>query len=169
MARRMMITIAVAAVAPLVAAGAVTAPKVSDQDRAFLVQAHQGNLAEIQAGHAAANATKQEVRAVAAMLVRDHTNLDSAVMQEADRAGVELPGEPNPQQRSALAQVTTKSGESFDKAWVASQITGHRQTLEAIEKQLREGTNADVKKVAYDARPVVQQHLDVLLHTSSLR
>ncbi|MEO3867528.1 DUF4142 domain-containing protein [Nonomuraea sp. B12E4] len=162
----MMITIAVAAVAPLVAAGAVAAPKISEQDRAFLIQAHQGNLAEIQAGHAAAEAATDEVRAVGALLVTDHTSLDSAITRQASQAGVELPSEPSPQQRTALAKVTAKSGKDFDKAWLASQIDGHRETLSAIEKQLREGTHPDVKKVASDARPVVQQHLDVLLHTS---
>ncbi|MFI7611601.1 DUF4142 domain-containing protein [Nonomuraea terrae] len=163
-----MIMTAVAAVAlSPVAAGAVTEPELNDQDRTFLVQAHQANLAEIQAGTAAGDkAATEEIREVGTILVRDHTTLDRAVKREADQADVDLPSEPNPQQRAALAQVSAKSGEDFDEAWVASQITGHRQTLAAIEEQLRNGANPDVKKVASDARPVVQMHLDALLRAN---
>ncbi|PZG09062.1 DUF4142 domain-containing protein [Nonomuraea aridisoli] len=164
MTRRITMAAAVAAVAfSPVAAGAVTSPELNDQDRTFLVQAHQANLAEIQAGKAAGEAVTDEVRELGAMLVRDHTTLDRAVEREADQAGVDLPDAPNPQQRAALAQVKAKSGEDFDQAWVASQITGHRQTLAAIDEQLRDGASAEVKKVASDARPVVQMHLDTLL------
>src|SRR5262249_13369744 len=65
MARRVMITIAAAAVAlSPVAAGATTEPAVSRQDRTFLIQAHQGNLAEIQAGEAALKSTTKKIRDV---------------------------------------------------------------------------------------------------------
>jgi len=171
MTRRTVIMLTAAAVAlSPAAAGAVTDPELNEQDRTFLVQAHQANLAEIQAGKAAREATTEKVRDVGATLVKDHTTLDSAVQREAGQAGVELPGEPNAQQRAALAEVTAKSGKEFDQAWVASQITSHRQTLAAIDKQLRDGANPDVKKVASDARPVVRMHLDALLgsdHTTT--
>ncbi|MBB2911474.1 putative membrane protein [Streptosporangium becharense] len=146
-------------------------PALSKQDRAFLVQAHQSNLAEIAAGRAAqektggqeVRETGEAVREMGMKLVGDHTKLDADVRRVADQLGVELPDEPSQEQRRQLEEVKAKSGADFDRAWIAAQVAGHRQSLADGRKELQEGSAPEVKKLATDAEPVVQEHLDMLL------
>ncbi|MCA2225483.1 DUF4142 domain-containing protein [Nonomuraea aurantiaca] len=151
------------AVMPTAAAGALTRLDLNEQDRTFLRQAHQGNLAEIQAGQAAQDkGASHAVRELGAKLISDHTKMDDDVSRVAKQAGVDLPTQPSAAQRRQLGEVAGKSGEAFDRAWLAAQIAGHRQSLANGAKELRKGSSPEVKKLATDAKPIVQMHLDLL-------
>jgi putative membrane protein len=151
-------------VMPPVAAGALTHLNVNEQDRTFLRKAHQGNLAEIQAGQAAQDmGASQAVKDLGARLVSDHTKMDDDVSRVAKQAGVDLPDKPSAAQRRQLGEVAGKSGEAFDRAWLATQIAGHRQSLANGATELRKGSSPEVKQLATDAKPIVQKHLDLLL------
>src|SRR3954468_8066560 len=148
-----------APVAHQVAAAPAVRAAVSSQDRTWMVAAHQSNLTEIAAGKAAQQkATTQKVRDLGAMFIRDHTAQDAQLTKAASSLGVSLPGAPNPQQRAALASVAAKSGAAFDTAWIASQTTGHAQTLAATDKEIANGSNATALKLAKAARPVIAMH-----------
>jgi putative membrane protein len=137
---------------------------VTQQDRDFLVAAHQSNLAEIAAGNTAqSKGASATVRDLGARMVADHTKLDAALAPVAAQLGVALPGTPNAEQQNQLAQVSAKSGQAFDAAWLAAMIAGHRQTLAAIQTELSNGSSEQVKQVAQTAQPVVQDHLNMLL------
>lgn len=144
-------------------AGASTQAAPNAQDRAFLVAAHQSNLAEIAAGQAAQQkATTQVVREHGQLFIRDHTRLDATVRQVAARLNVELPNAPSPAQRASLAAVTAKSGAAFDAAWLQQQLASHRASLAAGNKELAQGQDATVKGVASASAPVVKMHLSML-------
>jgi putative membrane protein len=176
-ARRTMITlglslggvIGVALALPAAASAAPAAPaaSVSAADRTWMVAAHQSNLAEIAAGKVAQQkASSQKVREIGQMLITDHSANDAKLTAAAKKLGVSLPGAPNPTQRAALARVSAKSGAAFDSAWIASQITGHRQTLAATDTELSSGSNATVLALAKATRPIVAKHLNELLAAS---
>lgn len=133
-------------------------------DDAFLEASHQGNLAEIAAGEdAEAHATTDCVRQVGSLLVRDHTRLDGEITTLADTLGVSLPDAPSEEQQQALADVQAKAGTpAYDEAWLRSQETAHRETLELIDTQIASGTNAEITAAAEAARPVVATHLDLV-------
>src|SRR5256886_1647770 len=98
---------------------APAATHVSAQDVTFLKAAHQGNLAEIAAGHVAlAKSHDAEVRRIATHLIADHLKLDAGVKQVAAAHHVRLPAKPTRAQRAALAAVARKSGAAFDHAWL---------------------------------------------------
>jgi putative membrane protein len=148
-------------------AGALTQPDLNEQDREFLRKAHRSNLAEIQAGQAAqekgASAT---VRDLGAKIVTDHTKLDRDVRRVAEQVGVDLPKRPSADQRRELEQVAAQSGKEFDRAWLAAQIAGHHRSLANGAKELQDGSSSEVKKLARDAKPIVQTHLDMLQQAS---
>lgn len=158
-----MLAVTVSVTSPA-AAGALTRVEPNEQDRTFLHQAHQGNLAEIQAGEAAQDKGAGEtVRKLGAKLIKDHTKLDRDLRRVAEQAQVDLPSEPSAAQRRQLQQVAARSGAEFDRAWLASQIAGHRQALADGATELRDGSSPEVKKLATDAKPIVQHHLDLLV------
>jgi len=149
----------------LVATPSSAAPNQQDQD--FLVAAHQSNLAEIASGQAAVQqASTDRVRMLGQMLITDHQTLDQPVVATAQQLGVTLPDAPSPAQQAALAQVTAQSGQEFDKAWIALQISSHRATLAAGDRELATGSEPTVKALATAAAPVVQHHLDEALATA---
>jgi putative membrane protein len=157
--------VAAAGLAVLSGGPALAAP--SGQDRTWMAAAHQSNLAEIAAGQAAQQqGTSAEVKRLGAMFIQMHSQLDASLKQAASGFGVDLPDAPNAQQQQALASVSAKSGDAFDAAWLASQITGHRQTLAATQKELASGSDATTLKLARTATPVVKQHLSELLQAS---
>jgi putative membrane protein len=142
-------------------ASAAAAP--SAQDRAFLVSAHQSNLTEIAAGQAAQRkATTEVVRHHGAIFTRDHTRLDASLRQVARRLTVPLPDSPSAEQQAILDSVSANADPAFDRAWLASQLAGHREAKANGQKELAQGSDATVKQLARAAAPVVQMHLSML-------
>ncbi|MFD0887449.1 DUF4142 domain-containing protein [Streptosporangium algeriense] len=145
------------------ATGVLAQPGLNEQDRTFLAQAHRSNLTEIESGRLAEKkSSDQTVRDIAKKLIADHLKLDAAVQREAKQAGVTLPEQPAPKQRATLEKLSKLNGAAFDNAWIGAQFAGHRQTLAAIDTELQDGSSAAVKKVASEAKPVVQAHLEML-------
>lgn len=174
MVRKMIITLAVAVAVTGGTTGAAVSPTpqtLSRQDRDFLIEAHQANLAEIKGGKAAEEKTADQegresgklVRDLGERFVTDHKKLDKALRKVADRLGVELPDQPTAAQREQLEKLKALSGAEFDRAWISEELTGHRETLAAVEKEIESGSSPEVKELATDAKPVVQEHIDLLL------
>ena len=145
-------------------AGATTTTAAPNAvDRAFLVGAHQSNLAEIAAGRAAQQkATTDVVRQHGEIFIRDHTRLDANVRQVAARLGVELPNAPSPAQQAQLAAVSAQSGAAFDRAWLTQQLASHRASLALGNTELAQGADATVKGLASASAPVIKMHLSML-------
>ncbi|MGI5162167.1 DUF4142 domain-containing protein [Microbispora sp. CA-102843] len=162
---RWLIVLVAAVVAALsgITAGHAAPPDVSDQDKAFLIGAHQDNLAEIQSGQLAERqAAKESVKDAGRKFVEDHTSLDDQVKRVAEKLGVELPGQPSEEQQAELRQFAAKSGAAFDRAWIDAQVKGHRETLDFLDKEVSSGSSQEVKNLARDAKPVVQEHLNLV-------
>ncbi|MFI2642102.1 DUF4142 domain-containing protein [Streptomyces sp. NPDC018610] len=160
----------VAVVAAAASLTGLCAPQVfaaasgATQDQTFLVQAHQGNLAEIAAGKdAGRHATTTCVINVGKTLVRDHTKLDASVRKLAAETNTTLPSTPTAAQRQQLKAVQAKAGGSaYDTAWLKVQDTAHRKTLTLIDKEIAQGKNSSVVAAARSARPVVAMHLNMV-------
>ena len=86
-----------------------------------------------------------------------------AVRQVADRLDVKLPDAPSPDQRKQLDEVAALNGAEFNRAWISSELNGHHETLAAIDQEIESGSSPEVKKLATEAKPVVQEHIDKLL------
>ncbi|GAA0846412.1 hypothetical protein GCM10009525_65700 [Streptosporangium amethystogenes subsp. fukuiense] len=180
MIRKMIILVAVTVATMGGTAGAVVSPTpapspspqaVSQQDRDFLVQAHQSNLTEIESSKAALEKTAGQqdqkttkiVRKLAKRFIKDHKKLDKAVRRVSDQLGVKLPDTPNTEQRKQLDELSALSGAEFDRAWISAELHSHHETLAAIEQEIENGSSPEVKKLATVAKPVVQEHIDLLL------
>lgn len=153
-------------VRPVAAPGAAAAPSVqafhaSARDRAYLRQAHRGNLAEIAAGKAALRRSHdKDVREIAWRLIRDHRELDARLREVAHRLRVSLPDAPSAAQRDGLdAVLARRSGHRFDRAWLRLEAGAHEQTLTLIRRELRDGHSGWVRDLARDGAPAVRHHL----------
>ncbi|MGW1728231.1 DUF4142 domain-containing protein [Streptomyces sp. NPDC002306] len=153
--------VAAASLAGLSAPHATAAASPTNQDHTFLVQAHQGNLAEIAAGKDAGKHAKSAcVKRAGQTWVIDHIKLDASVRKLADKTHTKLPSAPSAAQQEALKAVQSKAGSSaYDQAWLKAQDGAHRKTLAAIDQEIKHGTNTGVVAAARTARPMVAMHL----------
>ncbi len=153
--------VAMTAALALTGAGqAAAAGGASAQDAAFLVAAHQSNLAEIGSGTLAqTKATGSDIKAEGRMWISDHTKLDAAGAALAKAYAIDLPTTPNAEQRAAAAGLGTRTGSAFDSYWVQVGLTGHLKTLAAVKKEIADGTAADFVAAARTAEPIVEEHV----------
>lgn len=156
---------ATAAVVLLLAAPTAAAAQtgLSEVDRAYLVTAHQANLAGIAAGEAAYQiASTEQVRQWGQVITANNRATDADAVAAASALGVELPDSPTPEQLAGLAAVGQLSGAELDAAWTASQITANEAFIAASQQQVAEGSSPQVVAVAQRTIPVMQAHLAVL-------
>ncbi|HEU5030445.1 MAG TPA: DUF4142 domain-containing protein [Spirillospora sp.] len=154
----------VAASSPASAAapGASAAP-VSDQDRAWLSDTRQADLAEIAAGGMAQRkGTTPQVTSAGAMLVQDHTASDVKLTATASRLGVEVPYTPSNVQKLQASELARGSGRSFDRDWLNAMIGGHEKAIAETRTEIAKGSSPDVKNLAASVLPVLQKHLATL-------
>jgi putative membrane protein len=145
----------------LPAAAASAAP--SEQDTTFLRAAHQSNLAEIAGGELAQQkGQSQQVKDLGARFVEDHTRLDEALQETAEALDVELPSAPNAEQRALGERYEAASGADFDALFVSTQMDAHMKAMRLGQTEIANGSDAQAKKVAQDAAPVIQQHHELL-------
>lgn len=152
---------AVIGLAPAAAAQAAAQP--AQQDTQYLQTIHQVNLAEVSGGNIAQQkAQSQQVKDLATQFVTDHTQLDQAVQNTAQQAGVTLPNAPSNDQQAVLNQLQGLSGGAFDNAWVTAEVAGHQKAIQATETEINQGSDPAVKQLAQQALPVLQAHLESL-------
>lgn len=153
-----------AGVDSMVAGSQLVKPAMTDAN--IVAALSVANAGEVAAGElAASQARDADVKAFGRMMVTDHR----AMIQETDRvattAGIvaEQGAATDSIQRAATA--TTESlkplrGADFDRAYIASQVRDHQNSLRALQQFSSAAQNAELKAMILAAMPKVQQHLD---------
>jgi predicted outer membrane protein len=60
---------------------------------------------------------------------------------------------------SLLDTLKPLKGKDFDNAYISKVgVDGHKQALDAFQKEISDGQNADLKKVAQEALPTIREH-----------
>lgn len=147
-----------AALTGLFPANAYAAP--SDQDKTYLVAAHQFNLAQINSGGLARlKATAPAIRDLASKIVTDHLALDEALIPVASQFGVTLPATPEETQQAKQAELEAmNAGSDFDREWVLYEQNGHTTAMSQGQTEATTGTEPAIIKVAQDAGVVLALH-----------
>lgn len=136
---------------------------LSGLDREFVTKVRLAGLWELPAGQQAEErGTTQAVRTVSAHLVEGHTFLDARVRDVAARLGLDLPNQPNAQQRGWLATLETAHGTDYDRKFANLLRRAHGKVF-AVVAQVRANTrNSLVRDLADDANTTVLDHIKVL-------
>ncbi|GII53347.1 hypothetical protein Pth03_17360 [Planotetraspora thailandica] len=135
-------------------------------DRELLVRVRWAGLWEIPAGRWAQDRSDSDkVKDVGMHLVTDHTKLDAEVRALADKLGVLLPDEPNPDQQAWLAEMASARGPEFDRIFVDRLRSAHGKVFTFVAA-VRSGTrNELVRQFASRANNVVMKHMSLLEST----
>jgi predicted outer membrane protein len=128
----------------------------------FLMDAYRDGLSEIQLSRLALQKTENDqVRKFAQRMIDDHTRMNSAISQLAQSKNITLPNDLSADQTTQINRLTALSGEEFDRAYMAGNVTAHEKDVTAAKQQAEQGTDADVRTLADASLPILEIHLAV--------
>ncbi len=132
----------------------------STPDTSFYENAAQGGMAEVELSKLAVEkGTAASVKEYAAMMVKDHTAANKKLMALAAKKQVKLPTSPSMMQKASKTKLNMMSGDSFDKSYIKTMVSDHKDTIELFQKEATSGEDADAKAFAAATLPTLQTHL----------
>ena len=135
--------------------------KLSAGDEKALMDMAQANVNEIAVAKIAlSKAQSSEVKAFAQKMVEDHGAALTKVQAVAQQKGVTLPTEPDAKHKAMAEQLEKQSGDAFDKMYMENAgVKDHTMVLSKLENDAKTIKDPDVKALADEHTPVVEQHL----------
>ncbi|MCP6757330.1 MAG: DUF4142 domain-containing protein [Fischerella sp. CENA71] len=131
---------------------------ISNQE--FVIQAAQGNLAEIELGKLAQQkATGNEVKQYAQQMIADHTQAHNQLKQLAAQKKLTVPQSLSKQDKQVAANLSKLSGTKFDRAYMNQMVQDHKKTVSLFQREAEQGQDPDLKAFANTTLPILQQHL----------
>jgi putative membrane protein len=156
MTRNILAGLALAVMLALPVAGAW-----SKDDKAFLREAVQGNLAKVSLGRLAQQRSRNDsVREFGKMLADDHTAANRRAREVARQIGLRPPTKASMTQRLAFGFYAVLRGATFDRQFVRHMIDDHKKDIQAYEEQARGG--GPVAEFAKDTLPTLRKHLSAV-------
>jgi putative membrane protein len=134
------------------------AGKASVADQAFLNEAIQGDLAEVNMGKLAQEKGHSEAaKQFGQMLEQDHGQHLQKAKDSAQQMGVTPPTEPNAKQKQMYDQLSKMSGAQFDKEFAQHMIRDHKEDIGKYEKEAK--SKGPLAEFAEQTIPTLQKHL----------
>jgi putative membrane protein len=104
-----------------------------------------------------------DVRALAQQFVNDHTTVRQQGRDLAARLGVTPPalsdGPLSEDHAAAMADLRSRTGADFDRAYVANEVRYHDQVIQAIQNDLMPAIqNAELRALVEQVAPAFQAH-----------
>jgi putative membrane protein len=129
-------------------------------DESFFKNAAEAGMAEVKAGQLAQDkGSSAAVKDFGAMMVKDHSAANTKLESIAAAQNIKLPMSASTMQKAAYKELQMHSGESFDKAYIKSQIKGHEDAVALFQKEISTGKNQQAKDFAAATLPTIQEHL----------
>ncbi|HEY9340873.1 MAG TPA: DUF4142 domain-containing protein [Hanamia sp.] len=136
---------------------------LDEGSKKFIEDAGKGGMMEVNLGNVAMNsATSQQVKDFGKMMVDDHTKLNNELKDLAGKKNVQLPAAVSEDQQKEMDNLSKKTGNDFDKAYVKLMIDDHKKDINDFKKASKNVTDNDLKNFAVNALPVLQKHLDAI-------
>lgn len=135
------------------------AKSISDKDVAFVKEASEAGLAEVEMGKLAEKkASAENVRQFAGQMVKDHTEANDKLKKIAESKGLQTAAGLNAKHQKALTKLEGLKGEEFDKAYMKSQREDHKKAVSLFKKQSEKGADPDLKNFAATTLATLEDH-----------
>ncbi len=132
-------------------------------DKAFVHQALQGGMAQIQLGQLALQkSSNPDVKEFAQKMVDDHTKLGDAMKQLAQQMKVKPPNSPSGKDKSTIAKLNALNGDAFDKAYIQDMVKDHKQDEKDFKQEAENASNPALKSLASQGSQMIDQHLQMI-------
>ena len=135
--------------------------RLSSGDEKALKDMAQANINEVAAARLALDkAQTSEVKTFAQKMVDDHGAALTKVQAVAQKKGVELPTEPDAAHKALNSRLENQRGDAFDKMYMEyAGVKDHEKVLSKLKSDASKIDDPDVKALANEHTPVVEQHL----------
>jgi putative membrane protein len=128
--------------------------ELSAKDKAFMKEAAQGGMMEVEMGKMAQKQGKSDdVKKFGARMVADHGKANNELMAIAKKKGVDLSKE-----KPKMKHVNDAN---FDKEYVNAMVKDHEEDLTAFQGEAKNGSDADVKAFASKTSAMIKKHLEM--------
>lgn len=136
---------------------------VDNDDAKFATDAANGGMAEVALGKLALTKTANaQVKQFADMMVSDHGKANEELMSIAKAKNITLPATVDADHQAKMDKLSKETGKDFDKDYVDAMVDGHQKTLDLMQKEAKDGKDAELKAFAAKTAPIVQTHLDAI-------
>ena len=100
------------------------------EETSFAEKTASGGMMEVSLGKIAqANAASEKVKKFGMMMVKDHSEANDELMAIAEKMKVTLPKEMMPMHVQMVADLKTKKGAEFDKAYMDMMVNDHKEDI----------------------------------------
>jgi putative membrane protein len=131
-------------------------------DAAFLRDAASANMMEIRLGQTAqTKAMNSAVKQFGQRMVNDHTNLQNQVASLVTANKVSVSQAMSSKNQDEFNRVNKLSGQAFDSAYMNLMVQAHQQDIAKFQTQSRSAKSEQVRTLATNSLPVLQQHLSL--------
>jgi putative membrane protein len=137
----------------------VSPPAISDEDRAFMIEAATGGMAEVEMGRlAATKARSAAVKRFGRRMVTDHSRANAELKRLAKRKGVALPTDLTPEQKADKEKLSNLSGAEFDREYMSMMVADHDKDVNAFEAKAGNAADRDLKRFVVKTLPTLKMH-----------
>jgi putative membrane protein len=134
--------------------------KVTADDKHFMKEAMEGDMAEIQLAQLAQQkASSGQVKQFAQRMIDDHTKLDAQMKPLAQQFGVDAPTDLSAKHKAVQGKLQALSGAKFDQEYVKAMVSDHREDDQAFLRESTLTTDPTLKNAVSQAEPIIAEHL----------
>ena len=132
-------------------------------DKAFVRQALQGGMAEVQLGQLAVQKSNNpDVKQFGQKMIDDHTKLGDAMKQVAQQMNVKPPNSLSGKDKSTVAKLSALNGDEFDKAYIKDMVKDHKQDEKEFKQEAENTSNPALKDLVSKGGEMIGQHLQII-------
>jgi putative membrane protein len=141
--------------------------KLASSDAAFVKEAAQGGMLEVELGKIAqTKAADDKVKEFGKKMDQDHSKANEELKKLAADKGVELASELDSKHKSMVTKLEKLSGAKFDKAYMDAMVSDHKTDVKKFTSESEKSKDAEVKKFATDTLPTLKSHLQLAESTA---
>jgi putative membrane protein len=138
-------------------------PENAMQDKAFVHDALEGGMAEVQLGKLAAQkGASDDVKQFGQKMVDDHTQLGDHMTQLAQQMGVKSPKGLSKKDEDLVAKLQNLSGTQFDDAYIKAMVKDHKNDISNFKAEAQNTQNPAVRQMALQGGQMIDQHLQII-------
>jgi putative membrane protein len=142
-------------------AGQTNNNNVANDEAEFISEAYYDGMKEIEAGKLAQQKGQaKEVKDLAAMMVKDHTEMGEKLKALAASKNIALKESLSQEDLDEIRN-TKKTGKDFDRWYAAEMVDDHEDAVEDFEKQSKDAKDPEIKALATEGLPKLQHHLEM--------
>lgn len=143
----------------ILAIASIMGPTTSSADLQFAKQALQNGMFEVESGEMAGQrAANPQVRDFGRRMMREQARLDRTLRWIAAKDAFQVPTDIDAQQQSAIDKLEATAGLAFDRTYLRNEAGIERREAAAFEREMKSGTNPDLRNFARDAARLLQRN-----------